>query len=93
MVTGMLVVMALGVIVIAGTIAWRLGGDGGALTPVQAITAEAVVLPADFTVTAIGGDGPHVLALGRDASGDELLITLRKSDGAEVSRAQVRRAQ
>lgn len=87
----MLVVMALGVVVIAGTIAWRLGGTGGTLTPVQAITADAVALPADLSVTAIGGDGPYLLVLGRDASGAEILVTLRKSDGTALSRTPVLR--
>ncbi len=92
LVTGMLVVMMLGVIVNAGTIAWPLGGDGGALSPVEPVTAEALTLPAGLTVTAIGADGPHLLVLGRDGDG-ETLITLRKSDGAELSRVPVRRTE
>lgn len=91
MVTGMLAVMALGVIVIAGTIAWRLGGSGGVLNPAAAITADAIALPAGLSVTAIGGDGAHILVLGRDADGAEVLITLRRADGTEASRVPVRR--
>jgi hypothetical protein len=86
-VTGMMVVMAVGFVVITATIVIRLSG-GGPATPV-AVSAESIALPAGFAVTAIGAAGPHLLLLGRDASGAEVLLTLRKADGAEIARTAV----
>ncbi|MGG7565997.1 DUF6476 family protein [Rhodovulum sp. DZ06] len=88
MVMALLGVMMIGIAVIAITIAMRLGSFTGAVAPAP---VEAVALPAGFEVQALGGEGPNLLALGRDASGAELLLVIRKSDGAELSRTKVER--
>lgn len=90
MVMALLGVMMIGIAVIAVTIAMKLGSFtapvAGAPAPV-----EAVVLPQGFVAQALGGEGPNLLALGRDASGAEILLVIRKSDGAELSRTPVER--
>jgi hypothetical protein len=90
-VTAMMAVMALGVLVIAGTIAWRLGGAAVPAPAPVALSAPDIALPEGFAVSAIGADGPLLLVLGRDAAGAEMLLSVRKSDGVETARTPVRR--
>lgn len=87
-VTGLMVVLALGVVVIAGTVAWRLGGMRVAQPQIPA--AETLSLPADAEIVALGGDGPNVLVVVREAGGERLL-TFRKSDGALLAETRIDR--
>ncbi len=87
-VTGLMVVLALGVVVIAGTVAWRLGAMRPASFEIP--TAEALELPAGAEILALGGDGPHILVAVREAGGERLL-TFRKSDGALLSETEIHR--
>jgi hypothetical protein len=87
-VMGLMAVLALGVIVIAGTIAWRLGGMRTSAPEIPA--AEAFELPAGAQIVALGGDGPYVLVAVR-GEGGERLLTFRKSDGALLAEAEIRR--
>jgi hypothetical protein len=89
-VTAMMGVMAVGVLVIAGTIAWRLGGGLAQPAPTP-LSAPDIALPTGFAVRALGADGPLLLVLGHDAAGAEMLLSVRKSDGVEVARTPVRR--
>ena len=88
MVMALLGVMMVGIAVIAITIAMKLGSFGAAPAAVE---AEAIPLPADFAVEVLGGEGPNLLLIGRDPSGAELLLVIRKADGAELSRTPVER--
>lgn len=89
MVTGLMAVMGLGMIAIAGTVVWRLGVNPPS-APVPA-PVGAVSLPAGFAVEALGGDGPHVLALGRGADGAERLLTIDRNTGEILGDAPVAR--
>lgn len=86
-----MVVMGLGMVIIVGTVVWRLGINPPQGTPPALLTADAVALPEGFTVEALGGDGAHVLVFGRDAAGTERLLRIRKSDGAVTGNAAVER--
>lgn len=90
MVTALTAILALGMIVIAGTIAWRLAGP---LSDARPMTAETLALPEGHVVTAMGGSGPELSFLTRDAAGDEHVLIYRRSDGALLSSTPVRRGE
>ncbi len=89
-VMGLMVALILGVIVIAGTIAWRLGGAPAAAPP-SVLSAETIALPAGAEIVALGGDGGLLLVVVRDSDGAERILTFRKSDGAELAATGIRR--
>ena len=72
MVMVMLVVLMLGIVTIAATIVIRLGFGGE--PSAQKLTADAIVLPKDATITALG-HGPN-----------GVLVTVRLQDGSETLR-------
>ncbi len=88
-VTALMVVLGLGVIVIAGTIAWRLAGLKPVATPI--VEAESLTLPEGREIVAIGGDGDRLLIATRDADGSENLMVFRKTDGTLIRETMILR--
>ena len=86
LVTALTAILALGMIVIAGTIAWRLAGP---LSGARPVTAEALALPEGHVVEVIGGMGPEIVLMTRDASGAAALLVYRRSDGTLLSSTPV----
>lgn len=86
--TALTAVLILGMVVIAGTVAWRLAGPLSGAVPV---TAEALVLPEGAEVLALGGAGAELSVLIRAPGGEERLLIYRRADGALISATPVRR--
>ncbi len=82
------VTLGLGMILIAGTVAWRLWS---AAPPAQPIAAEALTLPAGAEVTGLGASASEILATVRLADGSEALLTFRRADGALLSQTPILR--
>ncbi|SES75907.1 DUF6476 family protein [Oceanicella actignis] len=90
-VMGLMLVLALGMALIAATIAWRLtrAAPAGAPAPVR---AESLVLPEGAEPLALGGDAAAIMVLTRMPDGAEWLLGLSREDGRELYRVPVRRA-
>lgn len=86
--TALTVTLALGMALIAGTVAWRLWS---AAPPARAIEAEALALPADAEVTGLGASPSEILATVRRPDGAESLLTFRRADGKLLSETPIRR--
>lgn len=84
--TALTAILALGMIVIAGTIAWRLAGP---LSSARPVSAEALILPEGHVVEVVGGAGPEIALLTRDAAGVARLLIYRRSDGVLLSSTPV----
>ncbi len=85
---GLMVTLAVGMAVIAGTVAWRLFSVA---PPAQPVRAEALVLPEGHEITALGASGSEVLVTLRAPDGTERLRVFRRSDGALLSETPLRR--
>ena len=94
MVTLLMAVMGLGMIVIAGALAWRLTRGPAPIAPESPIlSAASIELPAGREIVALGGDGPRLLIATRDANGVERLMVFEKSSGAFLRETAIRRTQ
>lgn len=78
----------LGMVVIAGTVAWRLAGPLSGAVPV---TADALTLPEGAEVLGLGGAGVELSVLIRDRDGAERLLIFSRANGALVSSTPVTR--
>ncbi len=85
---GLTVTLGLGMILIAGTVAWRLWS---AAPPALPIRAESLALPAGAEITALGASPSEILAAVRLPDGAEALLTFRRADGALLSQTPIRR--
>lgn len=88
MVTALTAILALGMIVIAGTIAWRLWT---AAPPARPVAADSLPLPAGREITALGASPSELLVTTRDAEGREHLLLFRRADGALLSETPIER--
>ena len=92
LVTTLMVVLILGMMIIVGTLVFRIGfaeRPGG--TDPGPITAETLRLPEGAEVLSLGRANGQVLALTRDPSGAETLRVLDAASGAEVSATPIER--
>ena len=88
MVMGLLVTLALGMVVIAGTIAWKLSRERA---PAKPVAAESLTLPQGETITALGASPSELLVTTRDSSGQERLRVFRRADGKPLSVTTIER--
>lgn len=91
LVTALTVILGLGMLVITGSIAWRLLGPGALPPPAAAVGAESLTLPEGRAPVALGATGTEILVWTRDAAGAERLMLFRRSDGRLLSDTPVRR--
>ena len=88
---GLMVVLGLGMALIAGTIAWRLGWNEPAIGLPAPVAAESLALPAGAEILALGGSGGEIFVALRLADGSESLLTFRRADGALLSQTEIAR--
>lgn len=90
MVMALTAILALGMVVIAGTVAWRLWT---AAPPARPVAAESLAIPAGATITAVGASSAEILVTTRGAEGGERLRVYRRRDGALLSVTPIARIE
>lgn len=85
---GLTVTLSLGVVVIVGTVAWRLWS---AAPPPVPVSAAALTLPAGQAITALGASASEILVSTRDDAGAERLLVFRRADGKRLSQTPILR--
>lgn len=85
LVTGLTVVLILGVLAIAGTIVIRLGFGVGEAVSAGPIRAERFVLPPEAEIVAVGRGPATVMFVLRGRDGAETLQVFDEATGAPVS--------
>lgn len=85
---GLTVTLGLGMVVIVGTVSWRLWS---AAPPAAPVAAEALALPAGAEITALGASPSEILVTTRDGAGAEVLRVFRRADGRLLSETPLRR--
>jgi hypothetical protein len=88
MVTALTVILALGMVVIAGTVAWRLWS---AAPPARPVEAGSLAIPAGAAITAVGASAAEILVTTRGPEGGEALRVYRRRDGALLSVTPIER--
>jgi Family of unknown function (DUF6476) len=91
LVTGLTVVLILGVLAIAGTIVIRLGFGVGEAVSAGPIRAERIVLPPNATILAVGRGPGTVLFVLRGPDGAETLQVFDEATGAPVGQTAIAR--
>jgi hypothetical protein len=89
MVSALTLASILGVLVVAGTLAWRLGSGGAA--PAAPLRAEAVALPTGERILAVGRSAGALTLATRDEGGVERLRQFDPETGEPRGVTLVRR--
>jgi hypothetical protein len=89
LVTGLTVVLIVGVLAIAGTIVIRLGFGVGQAVSAGPIRAERFVLPPEAEIVAVGRGPGAVIFVLRQPDGAEVLQVFDEATGDPVSRTAI----
>jgi hypothetical protein len=91
LVTGLTVVLIVGVLAIAATIVIRVGFGVGEASPGGPVLAERFALPQNAEIVAVGRGAGTVMFVLREDDGAEALLVFDEATGAPESRSIIAR--